>query len=81
MPKKEVTKPKRGRPFTEQGPTPDSVRSARSKEALIAAGGRKLSTNLSPEATQALEKIKTKRGHATDRAGVEDALHCLAKKL
>lgn len=81
MPKKEVTKPKLGRPFSEHGPTPDHIRSARSKEALVASGGRRLSTTLSPEAAQALDKIKKKRGHDTDKAGVEDALHCLAKKL
>ena len=67
-----TTPRKPGRPAT--GHKAPSEYLADSKAALIASGGRRLNTNLSPEATAALDKIRARDAHRTDRAALEAAL-------
>jgi hypothetical protein len=69
------------RPKTEAGTTPVNVRLARSKEKLLTAGGRRFNTNLSPEATAALDRIKAVHAFKTDRDALEYAILAVARKL
>lgn len=64
----EPPKRPRGRPPT--GRTPDKVRKARSRAALIEEGGRELRTPLPPEQTAQLDAIKAHHGYDSDRAAV-----------
>lgn len=73
------TKRPRGRPPT--GGTPGAERTARSKQALLDAGGRRITLNLSPDAVQILEAIKAFRPDTikTDREAIEFALACMVE--
>lgn len=62
----------RGRPRT--GETPAADRQAKSKAALLEAGGRRLTVNLDATATAALERVKQAHGFDTDRQAIEHAL-------
>jgi hypothetical protein len=61
-----------GRPAT--GRTPAAELSARSKRALLDAGGRRLTVNLSPEAVRCIARIREEHQFDTDREAIEWAL-------
>lgn len=63
---------KPGRPAT--GQTPPSQRTAKAKQVLLAAGGRRLTVNLSPQAAQRLAAVRKKSGHTSDRDTIEHAI-------
>jgi hypothetical protein len=63
------------------GLTKPKDRSAKSKAALLEAGGRKLNVNLGPEATAALAKIKASGDYKTDKAAVVDTLVRRASRI
>lgn len=59
--------------------TPDNLRQAKSKAALLESGGRRISVNLSGPAVADLEAIKARDG--TDNTGaIRDALRKHAKR-
>jgi len=62
------------RPKTAAGPTPDALRQARSKLALIDAGGRRLAVNLSPAAAQHLAELRGSGRFVNDSEAIIEAL-------
>lgn len=77
--KPEPEPPRRGRPPT--GLTPAKDRSARSKQALLEAGGRRVTMNLPPAAAEDLATIVKRLGAGTkDTAAVVHALRETAKR-
>ncbi len=63
IPEKVATLP----PEKESGITPDKIRQAKSKKALLESGGKRVSVNLSGQAVADLEAIKARDG--TDNTG------------
>lgn len=61
------------------GGTPDKERQAKSKAALLAGGGKRISVNLTAAAVADLEYIKERDGTDNTNA-VIDALYKLAKR-
>ena len=68
----------RGRPAT--GRTPDKVRKAKSRAALVEAGGRERNTSLPPKQAAQLDAIKAHHGYDSDREAVF-ALLALGSKM
>lgn len=68
-----------GRPAT--GRTPDKDRTEKSRQALLAAGGRRLDVRLSPEATEALAKIRGAGAYDNDTAALEATLINRARRI
>lgn len=70
---------KRGRPVT-TGTTPVAERLAKSRANLLAAGGKRLTVNLSPEAAEHLGVLMLTKGW-TEKETVERALAALARSI
>lgn len=83
VPDGQIAPRRRGRPKT--GRTPAKVIQARSKANLEQAGGCRLTVNLCPAATDALQSLREIRARltlpATERAAVEDALLARVRTL
>lgn len=69
----------RGRPAT--GRTPDKIRKAKSRAALVEGGGRELNMSLPPEQAAQLDAIKAHHGYDSDRTAVFALLALGAKRI